>query len=332
MHITAYGLDWHVSQQSSAFHDLVISPLAPYIKIDFHVYKQPLRITSEEPVIFCQIIPPLDLPSYTNVIWIPMWDQVRMFSQTWWNRLPKTMRVVAFSDAIYRRAMAAGLRVLSLRYFKNPAAFSPVEWSQGHTLFYWNRTGLVSADFLAKLCDALKIDKLLFRDQTDPDYGDRAYFTLPSKLGRTLVEKLPVFTDREAYWRATALANIVIAPRPVEGVGLTLLESMARGCAVFAYNAPTMNEYIETSRTGYLFKHRWTPRRLRRGVQAKLAEYGLTLHPPFAYALNATDQDWEQIARLELQKLGENAQSAQHVGFAKWQTKIPDIAQFLLSR
>jgi glycosyltransferase involved in cell wall biosynthesis len=47
--------------------------------------------------------------------------------------------------------------------------------------------------------------------------------------------------------------GIYIAPRELEGIGMSFLEAMAIGKAVIAVNNPTMNEYIEHGKNGYLF-------------------------------------------------------------------------------
>ena len=47
--------------------------------------------------------------------------------------------------------------------------------------------------------------------------------------------------------------NIFIAPRKFEGVGVSFLEAMARGIVVIAPDNPTMNEYIEHNKNGYLY-------------------------------------------------------------------------------
>ena len=47
--------------------------------------------------------------------------------------------------------------------------------------------------------------------------------------------------------------GIYVAPRDLEGIGMSFLEAMAMGKAVIAVDNPTMNEYIEDGKTGYLF-------------------------------------------------------------------------------
>ncbi len=66
---------------------------------------------------------------------------------------------------------------------------------------------------------------------------------------RSIAGPLP----REEHLRLLADCNVFLAPRRLEGIGLSILEAMAMGLAVIAPDRPTMNEYIEHGVTGYLY-------------------------------------------------------------------------------
>lgn len=333
LHVIVYAQSWHLTR-SAAFHDLLLDPLQSYF--DFELigwdYGNPLPPPeSERSYIFCQLVPPNEYlhADTIRMVWLPMWDNVRSYSQSWWNRMPKTLRVVAFSDAVYRHATRAGLTTLNLQYFKNPADFKPVNWSRGRVLSYWNRVGLIGPDFLAHICDVLKVDKLLFKSEPDPDYVNIAAYNLPATLGRTEVEILPTFATRQEYLAATSEANIFIAPRIAEGAGMTFLEALVRGSAVFTYNAPTMNEYITGGEDGYFFRRFWTAERVARRLRANFAYRGIGKHPQFQYTLRESEQNWNEIATLDIEKLGEAAGQRHKQGYARWQNEIPQYVDFL---
>src|SRR5581483_2892831 len=166
-----------------------------------------------------------------RIVWLPMWDHAARFEQAWWDALPKTLRIVAFSEPVARRAARAGLPVLRLRYFVDPAQRAPVSWTGGTVLLYWNRAGLASLEFLRRTCEALQVDELLFRPRLDPRMpADRAY-DVPERLGGAAVRVVDV-EGRDAYAHVSAAANVFFAPRLREGVGITFLEALARGCPV----------------------------------------------------------------------------------------------------
>lgn len=334
--ITVFSLEWHINR-SDAFRDLLIEPLQPFF--DFEQIGWEGSENSLEPVdinfsryIFCQLPPPQSwlqrIPE--KIIWLPMWDNVEYRRQKWWNTLPKALRVVAFSDAVYQRARHAGLKTIHLKYFKNPEAFTPANWSNGRVLLYWNRTGLISPEFLERLCTTLHIDKLLFRSQTDPDVAKSSTFQVPHYLGNTQVETLPVFKNRQEYFDATRDANVFIAPRKSEGVGMAFLEAMARGCAVLALDRGTMNEYIVSGENGYLFKRKWSARRVIHTIQDKLAHQGIGAVPPFVFTLREKDQFWREIEMLNLPSLGAEARRQHQIGYKRWQSQILDYTTFVL--
>ena len=64
------------------------------------------------------------------------------------------------------------------------------------------------------------------------------------------------FQSKSDYEAALENALVFFAPRPVEGIGFSFLEAMARGCCVVASDSPTMNEYITHGETGLLYNPR----------------------------------------------------------------------------
>lgn len=329
--VLVYSHEWHLTR-SSAFVDLVVEPLQPYADVVHEAWQSDTPAAPAAPVlIFCQLLPPVDwLHKQTaKLIWVPMWDAVRHQSQAWWNKLPKSLHIIAFSKAVAERARRAELPLLELQYFKNPAAFPAASWGGECVLYYWNRRGLISPVFLERFCATLKIDRMLFRPDIDPLVDQRAAYALPTRLGGAVVEPIATTASREEYWKRIAPANIVIAPRLHEGAGMVFLEALARGCAVFANNAPTMNEYIQHQQNGCLFQRGWSYQRLRAALQARLISRGIGRSTPFVHGLPER-QNWEEIAALDLAKLGEQARETHLAGYARWLNSIPDFARFVL--
>ncbi len=60
--------------------------------------------------------------------------------------------------------------------------------------------------------------------------------------------------DGEAARAVARAAHFVFAPRPYEGVGLTILEAMAAGQVVIAPDLPTANESIGHLSSGILYE------------------------------------------------------------------------------
>lgn len=341
--IIAYCGAWHM-HTSGAFHALLVAPLRGYADVELREWDGvalPEAPPTDRPLVFCQLAPPAAVleDKRLKVTWLPMWDQVRKTPEAWWQRLPRHLRVVAFSAPVAARAERAGLPVLSLRFHLNPADFAPARWEPGRTLLYWNRAGLAGPAFLERFCTALNIRRLIFRTAPDPEpAAARGAYMPPPRLGATEVTVVPGVLSHADYLALLGQANCFLAPRLAEGVGLTMLEAMAQGCAVFAYDAPTMNEYLVHNRTGYLLR-RWGPApadRLWGGLQrarwlaGAAAARARRRNPPFAFALTE-HQPWDALARTEVEVLGAAAREAQAEGFRQWQAAIPALARFVLT-
>lgn len=346
MVIPVFGLTWHIDQ-SPALYELLVSPLSPYMQFEqlgwdgegdlpaFQAIK-----SRRNPIVFFQLPPPEAIYDYSDLclVWIPMWDQARGYDLQWWNRLPKKMRVVSFSNEISLRARAVGLETLDVRYFISPADCQLADWNQPRTLLYWNRTGMIGKAFLQKLCSALKVDVLLFRQRIDPRIPSSSSYVLPEKVGRTLVKEIPVAPDgadaHRHYLQYLDQASIFVAPRLYEGVGLSFIEALARGCAVFAHDAPTMNEYITHKKDGYLLQryHRSAFNITREQIIKKTDSVAKSLgykSPFFDYPITEW-QDWTEIKKLNLQALGNQARQRQLEGYALWKKSLPHYASFIL--
>lgn len=340
--LTAYCLEWHITQ-SQAFYELLVEPLTPFVRIALtawdgvsHAPLKHLERVVGEPVIFCQRPPSPDVlrKPDARLIWIPMWDNVVSLwsSQEWWNALPKTLRIVAFSDGVERKARMAGLPVLRLHYYKDPSNFQTASFKNGLILYYWNRVGLFGPQFIRKLCRMLDISEIFFCDSIDPKIARGAAYSLPLQIGSTTIHQISKFERRVDYFDMLKRCNVYLAPRSLEGVGMTFLEAMASGCAVMAYNAPTMNEYIDSEVDGFLFTNpvlEKEPVSLVHKVLNSITS-GHNVRDQISYPRISLSQNWEQLVDLKLEMLGHTAREKQFVGFSKWQDMTSEYADFIL--
>lgn len=336
--LIVYLHEWHHTR-SRAFHDLLIDPLTPHIDLETRVWMPdvaPPPILPDERVAFCQWLPPMSwLQEHaSSVIWLPMWDNQRVWRQRNWDALPKSLRIVAFSEAAAIHTRQAGLRTLRLQFFQDPALFPAASFKR-RVLLYWNRTGLLSEAFLRKLVDVLHVEHVIFRRNIDPFLPDIAHFDLPDRIGGARVEPLPVTDDREAYWEALRRTNIFIASRAFEGAGSAFIEALASGCAVFAHDAPTMNEYITHRKDGMLFANAMPSvvatyaGKIQRRIQRTIAPGSVSeAHKLIRLSMR---QDWEGIAKLHLEALGAAARERHSIGFSRWRNAQEEYAQFVLN-
>ena len=344
--LTAFCLQWQLSKSSS--FDELLAPLKSKVKIKMVAWDGVnLPLTESElcklpsPIIFWQFPPP---PQILNgltekLVWIPMWDHVHYFSDAWWESIPEMLRVVAFSHSVVKKLNQINLkRYIRLKYYLDPEKYPPVNWTQEKVLYYWNRVGMVGPEFLKQFCLAQKIDVLFFRSKIDPLIPANKGYDLPDKIGKTRVIQVPDFLEREAYLEMISRANICITPRLFEGIGLVMLESMSRGEAVFAYDAPTMNEYIDHLKNGYLLE-RWGSKfitnleestacfLLNHSSRAANAFMNVTINNPMPMT---AFQNWEEISGLDLEAMGGLARQSHLNGYTRWKESLLEYVEFIL--
>ncbi|HXB02119.1 MAG TPA: glycosyltransferase [Opitutaceae bacterium] len=327
----AYCLPWH-TQASPAFNDILVTPLRHLIHIELTSWPPSQNVDFSRPLIFCQIQPPPEILAEprAKIVWLPMWDNARHFTPGWWATLPrKNLRIVALSEPVRRDAQRAGLSCLRARFHKDPADFPPTRWGGARTLFYWNRTGLAGREFLERLCQELHIERLIFRQATDPGFESQEY-ELPARLGAVEVVNLGKFAEKSAYDTLLREANFYLAPRLYEGVGLTVLEAMCSSCAVLAHDAPTMNEYITHRRNGWLFPS-IRPPLWRERLHTSLHRRWPRLTPPVGGAMSlGLKQDWCTLRETDWAALGRAAREDQSTGHRTWLAQLPELARFIL--
>lgn len=326
---TAYCLSWHL-KNSDAFRDLIEAPLKSYMDVNFIGWdgeSLPRKPAKGSTLIFC-MLPPDQLTLQQkdlNLIWVPMWDQAQGYNDEWWAALPKHLKVLAFSDVIFHKAKQANLSVLRLRYFKNPESLTPTNWENGRIAYYWNRVGMIGPEFLEKFCKEANISELLFNPDVDPGIEENKYYELPAKIGNTRVTTIHRTKTREGALQQIERANIVISPRMTEGAGMVFLEAMARGCAVVAHDAPTMNEYIKDCDNGILLDDTWLGLadriKMKLGMSSSYKKTG-------PYLLNPTI-DWKKITSTPFEKLGTEAAELSLLGYKSWMRESNQLASFI---
>lgn len=325
--IKCYALKFHLDYSRSPIY-LLIEPLKDYMGIDTEVWSgrelKFNRISPKNPVIFFQYPPPDNILSQKNLklIWIPMWDHIYNYSLSWWKSFPKNIRIIAFSDTVANYAQRAGLVSFRAKfYLKNGKS---ADWNQEKVLFYWNRTGLYNKRFLEKLSLSLNTQKIIFQKNIDPGIPQKKYYDLSSFLGKSKIEPIKSYLKRNEYLNRLTNANIYLAPRVREGAGISFLEALARGNAVFAYNSPTMNEYINHKENGYLFKKTSLLSALFKRMK------GIDDNSYYSSHLSQ-NQNWKEIAGLDLKSMGKSAYLMNLEGYKLWKKQIPNFADFILN-
>ena len=317
--ITAYCLDWHLNV-SRSFHKIFINPLKNlkvYIDVKSWDGNRNISIKLNDPIIFFQLPPTPKIINSTkqNVIWVPMWDQAVRYTQNWWDNLPQKIKIISFSKQIYKRAKLAGLRVLNVKYYPNPAKFPSVDWSQPIGCSYWNRREIFRPRQIIEICHLTIINRL------DQYINPSLKYEFRGSLPSTNITYIENYISDDEYKNILNNSHIYLAPRLLEGVGLSFLEAMVGGSLVLAPDSPTMNEYISHMRNGLLFPVNKDPKCGNKLISSFLKNNFRSYFP--------IDLRLADLTKEELIELGNNARNSANKGFNNWQKQLIQIVNFI---
>lgn len=193
---------------------------------------------------------PVFLSMGKPVIVIPMFDGSGGMPDIHWLFAHKA-RFFNFCLALNERIRMAGGKTMLLRYFPEAAEEDKLPRFDELHAFFWQRRPDHGVDF--KLVDTLlgnELDSLHVHNVADipGNYSPKPRADATYKYSHS-----NWFKDKADYAKCLGRANVFIAPRVAEGIGMALLEAMAQGKLVLAHGAPTNSEYVSNWANGILF-------------------------------------------------------------------------------
>lgn len=200
-------------------------------------------------VIFFQLLPPKEIIEKIkndNIIFFPMYDQSGRLEIDFWSKY-RDLKIANFSKNLHKKLSKWGFESMYVQFFPKPQEFYPGKKDE---VFFWQRLTKININTIAKFLKKENV-KIHLHRAIDPWQK----FIQPSKEDekKFQITYSDWFETREEMHEVIKQKGIYVAPREYEGIGLSFLEAMAMGKAVIALDNPTMNEYIENGKTGYLF-------------------------------------------------------------------------------
>lgn len=151
-----------------------------------------------------------------------------------------------------------------VQYFPDPADFTPVSFDGPLKAFFWQRR---PDQISAKDVFGLLRGQVASLHVHMPADGDQPPVELPAWLGSYPVSSSDWFATRDEFDAVVQDCNVAVMPRITEGIGMMMLECMARGMCVIAPGRPVHNEYIANEVNGLLFDPgNWGPLSLRQAA------------------------------------------------------------------
>jgi hypothetical protein len=191
-----------------------------------------------------------------RLVFVPMYDSCFGLPDWEWDVL-KRSRILNFSWDLHTRAQRLGLRSLHAQYFPNPDQFEPLKDFSDLRGFFWFRRKELSWDIIKPLAAGSHWARFFFHNALDP---------VPDETAGPYTDMVPVddlkefniaisqwLEDKSHIEEIMRKANVFFASRWREGIGMSVLEAMARGQCIVAPNFPTHSEYLTHNVSGLLY-------------------------------------------------------------------------------
>ena len=211
-------------------------------------------------LVFFQILPKiedLEMLKCKNIILVPMYDNFK-FSKTYWLLISLfNIKVISFSKKISDYLDKYNIKRIDVQYYPLQTNHSNKKKNNNKIrILFWYRGDIRLIDVLSILkFDGQQIQGITYIENQDPDKPQKEDFHSLSKHG--LYNKITFikndYIPKEEYIQRLRDHDIFISPRKNEGIGMSFLEAMSLGIPVIAYNSPTMNEYIQDNKNGFLY-------------------------------------------------------------------------------
>ena len=237
---------YHRVTKSSRFFADALSQTHEVVELDSGARSGGTPISAREvdavaadAAVFWQTLPwPTELLKLqTPAIWVPMYDTAaRKAGPLLWRVLrERNVRIVAFCRALSRTAARYGISAIDGTYYPDPSAFGEMRRdSGGLRVFLWDR-GEVGVRRLKSLLGDQEVEETILRLAPDP--GLRVTHPSSSDLARYRIRVIAGPLSRDEHLRLLARCSVFVAPRELEGIGMSNLEAMAMGLAVVTYRS-----------------------------------------------------------------------------------------------
>ncbi len=235
---------------------------------------------------------------HPNVVFVPMYDAMLASyssNEIVWSPTLDSAKVLCFSWALRREMMRRDIVHACFQYYPNPENYRQVDEFGRLRGLFWYRRREISPETIFDLCRGTAFDKFVIHYGPDPGHEIDENWSPPDNIAS--LQHSAWSESGTAFSAALQQCNIFFAPRPVEGIGMSVLEAMASGLCVVARNSPAMDEYISNGYNGLLYER--------------------NRHAPLDFSAAA--------------QIGPRARESVRRGYERWSTSIPSLLEFLMT-
>lgn len=205
-------------------------------------------------VVLFQIMPSINaLKKYMQFnkgVFFPMYDYYeglgRLETPLWEEY--KDFQIICFAKKMHDDLKAVGFSSKYIQYFPKPLKVTNM--GDEHSCFLWQRVSCINIQTVQRVFKKFKLSHIHVHKATDPGHQ---FVEAPADLKKIVSYSL-WYGKKEEMQKDIQKSAFYMAPRVHEGIGMSFLEAMALGRCVIAPNEPTMNEYIQNGKTGFLYE------------------------------------------------------------------------------
>lgn len=191
-----------------------------------------------------EYLAPFFLASGQRVVCVPMYDGVANVPDFYWHHM-RQARIISFCKEVHGRVNHLGLTSLPVQYMKDPGKYTVITDYSAPRVVFWQRMPQHGID--SKLVRKIVGEGVALHVHNAPDLVSSLKYPTPEADVTTYFDR-----DKNRLAEAMDWGNVFVCPRYAEGIGMAMLEAMARGMIIVAHDAPTQNEYVIQDKTGFL--------------------------------------------------------------------------------
>jgi len=258
-------------------------------------------------VVCWQLLPPREVIdsciTYDHGVFFPMYDDAPARSKAIWQDY-KDFLIICFCRTLHDELLGKNLNSKYVQYFpkpnnpeansleaNNPELTDAIALGDENSIFFWQRRANVNSNTIYSVLGKNAINTLHIHKSLDP----KEVFIEPTKEITWDIRYSEWFPEKNDLTKKMSESAIYFVPRLAEGIGMSFLDAMAMGRCVVASDNPTMNEYIQDGKTGFLYDFKNTG------------------------AIQLTD----------IRIVQKNTMEYMHNGYKKWQTEKNHIVQWI---
>lgn len=260
------GHSYHNKTKSTQFLQNIFKEKYEIVKFDYDPYTdtmdkfKELQCQKFDVVILFQIMPSIiklkEIIAFDYIAFFPMYDGIPPLNDPIWYEY-KDCNIINFSKTLHDKCKQKGLSSYYIQYFPKPKD-SIEDWGDEKSVFLWQRIERINPSTVEKIIGFKNINKFYHHQSSDP--GHKIIETPEKYKNKVIITTW--FETVAKLEQCISKSAIYIAPRKYEGIGMSFLDAMAMGRCVIAPNYPTMNEYIQNGKNGFLYNLK-IPRRIK---------------------------------------------------------------------